>query len=54
MHQVMKRFAVCISTDFFETDLLTFFKQLIDRLAGYFFFFWYVNKRTLKDGVLAF
>ncbi|GIR24644.1 MAG: hypothetical protein CM15mP39_04550 [Synechococcus sp.] len=54
MHQVMKRFAVCISTDFFETELLTFFKQSIDRLAGYFFVFWYFNKRGLKTGILTF
>ena len=54
MHQLMKRFAVRITTDFFETELLTFFKQSIDRLAGYFFFFWYINKRALKDSVLAF
>ena len=54
MHQVLKRFAVRITTDFFETELIAFLKQSIDRFAGYFFFFWYVNKRALKNGILAF
>ena len=54
MHQVLKRFTVRITTDFFETELIAFLKQLINRLAGYVFIFRHVNKRALKDGVLAF
>ena len=54
MHQLMKRFAVRITTYFFETELLTFFKQSIERLAGYFFVFGYFNKRRRKGGILTF
>ena len=54
MHQVLKRFAVRITTDFFETELIASFQQSINRLSGYFFVLWYFNKRRLKAGILTF
>ena len=53
-HHVVKRVAIGVTSNFFETKMIASIQQSINRLSGYFFVLWCFNKRRLKAGILTF